>query len=125
MHLVTSLTLLCLLSLQSQGLAQATQPTPADTSMYKGAYQSTDLFMHHPTGYHHSTSTKHLNFMHGTPISPTSSGSIFPSATSYWTSPGAANLYSNIAAASNHASMTHHHPSSHMTSHIGSYSHYA
>ncbi|KAI2798833.1 Friend leukemia integration 1 transcription factor [Blomia tropicalis] len=52
-------------------------------------------------------------------------------ATSYWTSPSAAaaNLYSNIAAASNHASMAaaghhvNHHPS--MSSHIGSYSHYA
>lgn len=101
--------------------------------MYKGAYQSADLFMHHPGSYHHhhSTSSKHLaNFaMHGTPISPTavSSGSIFPAASSYWTSPGAANLYSNIAAASNHASMTahhHHHAGGHMASHITSYPHY-
>ena len=113
--------------LSSQGLAQATQPTPADTSLYKGAYQSADLFMHPSAGYHHSSSAKHLNFMHGAAISPTSSGSIFPSATSYWTNPGAANLYSNIAAASNHASMGHHphHPSSHMASHLSSYSHYA
>lgn len=130
-----------------QGLAQATQPTPADTSMYKGAYQSADLFMHpsaHHHGYHHhhhhhhsSSATKHLNFaaMHAgaaaAGISPNSSAGIFPSATSYWTSPSAAaaNLYSNIAAASNHASMAaaghhvNHHPS--MSSHIGSYSHYA
>ncbi|OTF74643.1 hypothetical protein BLA29_013492, partial [Euroglyphus maynei] len=119
-----------------QGLAQATQPSPTDTSMYKGAYQSADLFttMHHASGYHsghhhhhphhhhHHGSTKaHLNFaaMHGTPISPSSSGTIFPSATSYWSSTGAAaaNLYSNIAAASNHAAaasaaaISHHHTS--------------
>ncbi|XP_017460838.1 PREDICTED: DNA-binding protein D-ETS-3-like, partial [Rhagoletis zephyria] len=43
-----------------QGLAQATQPTPADTSMYKGAYQTAgDLFSSmHPGaqlgGYHHA-----------------------------------------------------------------------
>lgn len=47
--------------------------------------------------------------------------SIFPSPTSYWTNPSA-NLYSNIAAASSH-SMTHH--PSHVTSHLGSYPHYA
>jgi hypothetical protein len=47
--------------------------------------------------------------------------SIFPSPTTYWTNPSA-NLYSNIAAASSH-SMTHH--PSHVTSHLGSYPHYA
>ncbi|XP_075676352.1 uncharacterized protein LOC113793945 isoform X2 [Dermatophagoides pteronyssinus] len=167
-----------------QGLAQATQPSPTDTSMYKGAYQSADLFttMHHASGYHsghhshhshhphhhshhphHGTTKAHLNFaaMHaataaaaGTSIgSPTSgSGTLFSSsstaaaaaAASYWSNTGsaaAANLYSNIAAASNHAAAIghhhHHHTTNHhqhphphhthpaMTSHIGSYSHYA
>lgn len=51
----------------------------------------------------------------------TLAGSIFPSHSSYWGSPSA-NLYSNIAAASGH-SMTPH--ASHMTSHLGSYPHYA
>jgi len=120
------------MSFQSQGLAQATQPTAADPSAYKAAYQSADLFMHPPPGYPHpGSAAKHLNFaaaVHSAGISPSTSGSIFPSATSYWTSPGAAaNLYSNIAAASatHHASMPHHHHPSHVTSHIGSYAHYA
>ncbi|CAG2105375.1 unnamed protein product [Medioppia subpectinata] len=115
-----------------QGLAQATQPTAADPSAYKAAYQSADLFMHPPHGYHHpgSSAAKHLNFaaaVHSAGISPSTPGSIFPSASSYWTSPGAAaNLYSNIAAASaTHHSMPHHHHPSHVTSHIGSYAHYA
>lgn len=60
-------------------------------------------------------------------------GSIFPSASSYWTNPGA-NLYSNIAAASaSHSMGHHHHPGastavSHHTGvspHLASYSHYA
>ncbi|GBM44469.1 DNA-binding protein D-ETS-3 [Trichonephila clavipes] len=94
-----------------QGLAQATQPTAADPT-YK--YQS-DLFM---SGYHHSPK---LNFVgHHTGI-PSTTGSIFPAPTSYWTNPSA-NLYSNIAAASTHTMP--HHPG-HVTSHIGSYPHYA
>jgi len=44
--------------------------------------------------------------------------SIFPSPTSYWSSPGA-NLYSNIAAASATHTMPHH------PGHLGSYPHYA
>ncbi|KAF0767066.1 DNA-binding protein D-ETS-3-like [Aphis craccivora] len=61
-------------------------------------------------------------------------GSIFPSASSYWTNPGA-NLYSNIAAASATHSMGHHHHHpgastgvSHHTGvspHLANYSHYA
>lgn len=121
-----------------QGLAQATQPAATDPAAYKAAYQSADLFMHPPpsmltnSGYHHASSAK-LNFsavVHGAAgITPSSgAGSIFPSSSSYWTSPGAAaNLYSNIAAASaashHHSSMSHHHPS-HVTSHFGSYPHY-
>ena len=92
--------------------------------------------MHHaPRGYPHpGSAAKHLNFaaaVHaGAGISPSTSGNIFPSATSYWTSPGAAaNLYSNIAAASagHHATMPHHHAitQGHVASHIGSYAHYA
>jgi friend leukemia integration 1 transcription factor len=117
----------------TQGLAQATQPTAADPAAYKAAYQSADLFMHHSSGYpHHPSSAAKLNFaaaVHSAAGMSQSgaTGSIFPSATSYWTSPGAAaNLYSNIAAASatHHASMPHHHPG-HVTSHIGSYPHYA
>ncbi|CAG2159701.1 unnamed protein product [Oppiella nova] len=114
-----------------QGLAQATQPTAADPSAYKAAYQSADLFMHPPPGYPHhpGSAAKHLNFAAAvhSGMSPSASGSIFPSASSYWTSPGAAaNLYSNIAAASaTHHSMPHHHHPSHVTSHIGSYAHYA
>ncbi|XP_069700899.1 DNA-binding protein D-ETS-3 [Periplaneta americana] len=95
-----------------QGLAAATQPATADPAAYK--YQS-DLFM---SSYHHSTK---LNFMSPHAAIPSSSASIFPSPTSYWTNPSA-NLYSNIAAASSH-SMTHH--PSHVTSHLGSYPHYA
>ncbi|CAG7828344.1 unnamed protein product [Allacma fusca] len=78
-----------------QGLAAATQPAATDPTAYK--YQS-DFFM---SSYH--------------------AGSIFPSPSSYWSSPGA-NLYSNIAAASGH-SMPPHAP--HMTSHLSSYPHYA
>ncbi|XP_076358014.1 retroviral integration site protein Fli-1 homolog isoform X6 [Tachypleus tridentatus] len=96
-----------------QGLAQATQPTAADPTSYK--YQS-DLFM---SGYHHSPK---LNFAMGAHTGiPSTTGTIFPSPTPYWTSPSA-NLYSNIAAASTHTMP--HHPS-HVTSHIGSYPHYA
>jgi DNA-binding protein D-ETS-3 len=111
-----------------QGLAQANQPAATDTTAYK-AYQSADLFMTPPPAYHHPSSK--LNFaaaVHGASLTPTSeAGSIFPSSSSsYWTSPSAANLYSNIAAASagHHPSMSHHHPT-HVTSHISSYSHYA
>ncbi|XP_059477330.1 DNA-binding protein D-ETS-3 isoform X2 [Neocloeon triangulifer] len=92
-----------------QGLAAATQPAAADPAAYK--YQS-DLFM---SSYHHH-STK-LNFMSPHAAIPSSSASIFPSPSSYWSSPGA-NLYSNIAAASTH-SMPHH------PTHLGSYPHYA
>ncbi|KFM63049.1 transcriptional regulator ERG homolog [Stegodyphus dumicola] len=94
-----------------QGLAQATQPTAADPT-YK--YQS-DLFM---SGYHHSPK---LNFVGAHTGIPSTTGSIFPAPTSYWTNPSA-NLYSNIAAASTHTMP--HHPG-HVTSHIGSYPHYA
>ncbi|XP_065339386.1 DNA-binding protein D-ETS-3 isoform X2 [Cloeon dipterum] len=92
-----------------QGLAAATQPAAADPAAYK--YQS-DLFM---SSYHHH-STK-LNFMSPHAAIPSSSASIFPSPSSYWSSPSA-NLYSNIAAASTH-SMPHH------PTHLGSYPHYA
>lgn len=61
-------------------------------------------------------------------------GSIFPSASSYWTNPGA-NLYSNIAAASASHSMGHHHhhPGAStgvghhagVSPHLANYSHYA
>ncbi|XP_075229113.1 DNA-binding protein D-ETS-3-like [Lycorma delicatula] len=95
-----------------QGLAAATQPATTDPTAYK--YQS-DFFM---SSYHHSTK---LNFMSPHAGIPSSSASIFPSPTSYWTNPSA-NLYSNIAAASTHTMS--HHPS-HMTSHLGSYPHYA
>ncbi|XP_067125733.1 Friend leukemia integration 1 transcription factor-like [Centruroides vittatus] len=96
-----------------QGLAQATQPATADPTAYK--YQS-DLFM---SSYHHSPK---LNFAVGAHAGiPSTTGSIFPSPTSYWTNPSA-NLYSNIAAASSHTMP--HHPG-HVTSHIGSYPHYA
>ena len=80
-----------------------------------------------PSGYPHPSSK--LNFttaVHGTSLTPTSgAGGIFPSPPSYWTSPTAANLYSNIAAASagHHPTMSHHHPT-HVTPHISSYSHY-
>nr|XP_042905273.1 transcriptional regulator ERG homolog isoform X1 [Parasteatoda tepidariorum] len=94
-----------------QGLAQATQPAATDPT-YK--YQS-DLFM---SGYHHSPK---LNFVGAHTGIPSTTGSIFPAPTSYWTNPSA-NLYSNIAAASTHTMP--HHPG-HVTSHIGSYSHYA
>jgi friend leukemia integration 1 transcription factor len=126
-----------------QGLAQATQPAATDPAAYKAAYQSADLFMHPPpsimsgAGYHHhhSSSAAKLNFsavVHGTAGITPSSGAgstLFPSSSSYWSSPGAAaNLYSNIAAASaaghHHSSMSHHHPG-HVTSHISSYPHYA
>ncbi|XKL60174.1 hypothetical protein PGB90_001190 [Kerria lacca] len=97
-----------------QGLAAATQPATGDPAAYK--YQS-DLFM--SAGYHHSAAK--LNFMSPHAGIPSTSGSIFPSPTSYWTNPSA-NLYSNIAAASSHT-MPHH--AGHMTSHLNSYPHYA
>ncbi|XP_065214256.1 DNA-binding protein D-ETS-3 isoform X3 [Planococcus citri] len=97
-----------------QGLAAATQPATGDPAAYK--YQS-DLFM--SAGYHHSAAK--LNFMSPHASIPSTSGSIFPSPTSYWTNPSA-NLYSNIAAASSHT-MSHH--AGHMTSHLNSYPHYA
>ncbi|XP_015365073.1 PREDICTED: DNA-binding protein D-ETS-3 [Diuraphis noxia] len=113
-----------------QGLAAATQPAAADPSAYK--YQS-DLFM--TTYHHHHHHSPKLNFMspHAPGITSTA-GSIFPSASSYWTNPGA-NLYSNIAAASASHSMGHHHHHpgastgvSHHTGvspHLANYSHYA
>ncbi|XP_050538432.1 DNA-binding protein D-ETS-3-like isoform X2 [Daktulosphaira vitifoliae] len=112
-----------------QGLAAATQPATADPTAYK--YQS-DLFMTTYHHHHHHHSPK-LNFIspHAPGITSTT-GSIFPSASSYWSNPGA-NLYSNIAAASASHSMGHHHPGSspavnHHSSvapHLASYSHYA
>lgn len=105
-----------------QGLAQATQPTP-DPVAYK-AHQSADLFMHHPPPrYPHPSSAAKLNStlnfaaVHSSNTA-SNSGSIFPSAASYWTSSGAANLYSNIAS-HHHSSMQHH------SGHIASYPHYA
>ncbi|XP_039287525.1 DNA-binding protein D-ETS-3 isoform X2 [Nilaparvata lugens] len=94
-----------------QGLAAATQPATTDPTAYK--YQS-DFFM---SSYHHPTK---LNFMSPHAGIPSSSASIFPSPTSYWTNPSA-NLYSNIAASTHSMS---HHPG-HVTSHLGSYPHYA
>ncbi|RXG54824.1 DNA-binding protein D-ETS-3 [Armadillidium vulgare] len=63
-----------------QGLAAATQPAGTDPTAYK--YQS-DLFM---SSYHPTTK---LNFMSTHTGIPSSTSSIFPSATSYWTNPGA------------------------------------
>ncbi|KAG1709763.1 DNA-binding protein D-ETS-3 [Nymphon striatum] len=117
-----------------QGLAQATQPAPpsaaaaaADSAAYK--YQS-DLFM--SAGYHpHSAAAAaaKLNFgiaAQHSALPSSSTASIFPSPTSYWTNPAAsANIYSNIAAASGHHAMSHHHHTGHVTPHIGTYPHYA
>ncbi|KAJ6634294.1 DNA-binding protein D-ETS-3, partial [Pseudolycoriella hygida] len=92
-----------------QGLAAATQPAASDPA-YK--YQS-DLFM---TPYHHSTKiTSFMSPHHGM---TSSSGSIFPAAASWsnWGSP-ASNLYPTH-------SMNHVTPS-HVSSHLGSYPHYA
>ncbi|XP_014285725.1 transcriptional regulator ERG homolog isoform X2 [Halyomorpha halys] len=85
-----------------QGLAAATQPAATDPAAYK--YQS-DLFM---SSYHHSAK---LNFMSPHPI-PSSSGSIFPSAGTYWSNPSA-NLYSNIGHGMGHPGP------------LGTYPHYA
>jgi len=107
-----------------QGLAAATQPAATDPTAYK--YQS-DFFM---SSYHAGTyfdgkvqndsklelETQETNKL----IASDFVGSIFPSS-SYWGSPSA-NLYSNIAAASGHSMPPH---ATHMTSHLGSYPHYA
>ncbi|KAK6628646.1 DNA-binding protein D-ETS-3 [Polyplax serrata] len=101
-----------------QGLAAATQPAAADPAAYK--YQS-DFFM---SSYHHSTK---MNFLSPHAVVPASTASLYnsiqfnSSPTSYWTN-SSANLYSNIAAASTH-SMGHH--STHMTSPLSTYPHYA
>ncbi|EFX84587.1 hypothetical protein DAPPUDRAFT_46766 [Daphnia pulex] len=84
-----------------QGLAAATQPTPTDPA-YK--YQS-DLFM---TSYHAAGSKFNLVGAHSAMSS----------------SP--ANLYSNMPMSAGHALQHHHHHHpSHVTSHLGSYPHYA
>ncbi|KAJ1523427.1 hypothetical protein ONE63_001289 [Megalurothrips usitatus] len=90
-----------------QGLAAATQPAAADPAAYK--YQS-DLF------YHHSAK---LNFMSPHAGMPSSSASIFPSPSSYWSNPSA-NLYSNIASSHGMAHAPHH-----VAGHLPSYPHYA
>ncbi|CAH2035942.1 unnamed protein product, partial [Iphiclides podalirius] len=88
-----------------QGLAAATQPTASDPA-YK--YQS-DLFM---SSYHHSA--KLSSFMAPHAAMPTSTASIFPSASwSNWGG-GGSNLYSPHSMAPPH-----------VTSHLGSYPHYA
>ncbi|XP_026331827.1 DNA-binding protein D-ETS-3 [Hyposmocoma kahamanoa] len=88
-----------------QGLAAATQPAASDPA-YK--YQS-DLFM---SSYHHSA--KLSSFMAPHAAMPTSTASIFPSATwSNWGG-GGSNLYSPHSMAPPH-----------VTSHLGSYPHYA
>ncbi|XP_037978151.2 DNA-binding protein D-ETS-3 isoform X1 [Plutella xylostella] len=88
-----------------QGLAAATQPAASDPA-YK--YQS-DLFM---SSYHHSA--KLSTFMAPHAAMPTSTASIFPSASwSNWGG-GGGNLYSPHSMAPPH-----------VTSHLGSYPHYA
>ncbi|XP_041987114.1 DNA-binding protein D-ETS-3 isoform X2 [Aricia agestis] len=88
-----------------QGLAAATQPAASDPA-YK--YQS-DLFM---SSYHHSA--KLSSFMAPHAAMPTSTASIFPSASwSNWGG-GGSNLYSPHSMAPPH-----------VTSHLGSYPHYA
>ncbi|XP_077302020.1 DNA-binding protein D-ETS-3 [Arctopsyche grandis] len=89
-----------------QGLAAATQPAASDPA-YK--YQS-DLFM---SSYHHSA--KLSSFMSPHAAMPTSSASIFPGAASWsnWGG-GSGNLYSPHSMAPPH-----------VTSHLGSYPHYA
>ncbi|XP_042143040.1 DNA-binding protein D-ETS-3 [Ixodes scapularis] len=90
-----------------QGLAQATQPPSAAAAAAAAADPAAYKYHHHQSsasdlfGYH--TSPK-LNF-------PSTTGSLFPSPSPYWTSPN--NLY-----ASSHHSMPH-------PGHIGSYPHYA
>ncbi|XP_038216915.1 DNA-binding protein D-ETS-3-like isoform X1 [Zerene cesonia] len=88
-----------------QGLAAATQPAATDQA-YK--YQS-DLFM---SSYHHSA--KLSSFMSPHAAMPTSTASIFPSASwSNWGG-GGSNLYSPHSMAPPH-----------VASHLGSYPHYA
>ncbi|XP_047524793.1 DNA-binding protein D-ETS-3-like isoform X2 [Pieris napi] len=88
-----------------QGLAAATQPAATDQA-YK--YQS-DLFM---SSYHHSA--KLSSFMAPHAAMPTSTASIFPSASwSNWGG-GGSNLYSPHSMAPPH-----------VASHLGSYPHYA
>ncbi|VEN55459.1 unnamed protein product [Callosobruchus maculatus] len=103
-----------------QGLAAATQPAAADPAgSYK--YQS-ELFM---SSYHHgaATAAKLSGFMGAHTGIPSSAASIFPSATSYWSNPGAANLYTNIAAGSHSIG---HHGAPHLAAPpLGSYPHYA
>ncbi|XP_032793073.2 DNA-binding protein D-ETS-3 isoform X3 [Daphnia magna] len=111
-----------------QGLAAATQPTPTDPA-YK--YQS-DLFM---TSYHAAGSKFNLvgahSAMSSSPDVCFNVGAIFPPPSPYWsTNPGgnlsAANLYSNMPMSAGHALQHHHHHHpGHVTSHLGSYPHYA
>ncbi|XP_075991094.1 DNA-binding protein D-ETS-3 isoform X1 [Anticarsia gemmatalis] len=88
-----------------QGLAAATQPAASDPA-YK--YQS-DLFM---SSYHHSA--KLSSFMAPHAAMPTSTASIFPSASWGNWGGGGSNLYSPHSMAPPH-----------VTSHLGSYPHYA
>ncbi|PZC74083.1 DNA-binding protein D-ETS-3 isoform X3 [Helicoverpa armigera] len=88
-----------------QGLAAATQPAASDPA-YK--YQS-DLFM---SSYHHSA--KLSSFMSPHAAMPTSTASIFPSASWGNWGGGGSNLYSPHSMAPPH-----------VPSHLGSYPHYA
>ncbi|KAH9407320.1 Friend leukemia integration 1 transcription factor, partial [Tyrophagus putrescentiae] len=128
-----------------QGLAQATQPTPADTSIGmmgmngSGGVGGAGSGKHHHHHHHHSLNSFMTAASLTSPTAAAAASSLFSptaaaAASGYWGSPaGVNNLYSNIAAAATSNSIGHHHhahhgsaASQHLASHLGSpYSHYA
>ncbi|XP_014427744.1 Friend leukemia integration 1 transcription factor isoform X2 [Pelodiscus sinensis] len=88
------------------GIAQALQPHPTESSMYK--YQADLSYM---PSYH--THQQKVNFVppHASPM-PVTSSSFFGAAASYWTSP-TGSIYPNHNVPR--------HPSTHVPSHLGSY----
>ena len=92
------------------GLAQAMQPTTADsTSAYK--YQQ-ELFL--PT-YHPPSK---LNLMSAHAQLPSSASGFFASTNHYWSNPATGNIYPGIG---NHAISAHHHHHHHHPGHIPSH----
>lgn len=88
------------------GIAQATQPHPTDTSMYK--YPSDLAYV---PSYH--THQQKINFVSPhTPAMPVTSSNFFNPSNPYWSSP-TPGIYPSASVPR--------HPNSHMPSHLGSY----
>jgi hypothetical protein len=138
-----------------QGLAAATQPTPTDpaykyqSDLFMTSYHAAGSKFN-LVGAHSAMSSSPGKKIHSSQLVRGirtdffsfdfavifadvcfNVGAIFPPPSPYWsTNPGgnlsAANLYSNMPMSAGHALQHHHHHHpSHVTSHLGSYPHYA